>query len=254
MKKLVLIFALVATVVTAKAWTGVVDGASTLIARKYMTPQALAEFDRILALKETVDYKWVALGNMKAHLTSDLQSTTTCDKDVVVRIEKAVEILRNRAKHSTTEQYKALVALQNLIIALHTIPTIAIEGVEHSQQDFEFAWTAGREGHKTLEKRGRQMWSKLWNNEFCSWHQGWSSEYYAYDINLRFGKLKEQAMQGSVRDWAHEMGLRAKPMYDWAKPDMLLRYEPKLNLEDTHLEMVARASFRLAALLNEALK
>ena len=61
-------------------------------------------------------------------------------------------------------------------------------------------------------------------------------------------------MQGSVRDWAHEMGLRAKPMYDWAKPDMLLRYEPKLNLEDTHLEMVARASFRLAALLNEALK
>ena len=97
MKKLVLIFALVASVATTKAWTGVVDGASTLIARKYMTSQALAEFDRISSLKETVDYKWVALGNTKAHLTSDLQSTTTCDKDVVVRIEKAVEILRQLA-------------------------------------------------------------------------------------------------------------------------------------------------------------
>lgn len=254
MKKLVLIFALVASIATAKAWTSVVDGASTLIARKYMTSQALAEFDRISSLKETVDYKWVALGNTKAHLTSDLQSTTTCDKDVVVRIEKAVEILRNRANHSATEQYKALVSLQNLIIALHTIPTIAIEGIEQSQQDFEFAWTAGQEGHKTLEKRGRQKWSALWNTEFCTWHRGWSSEYYAYDINLRYGKLKEQAMQGSVRDWAHEMGCCAKPMYEWAKPDMLLRYEPKLNLEELHLEMVARAGFRLAAVVNEVLK
>jgi hypothetical protein len=61
-------------------------------------------------------------------------------------------------------------------------------------------------------------------------------------------------MQGSVRDWAHEMGLRAKPMYEWAKPGMLLRNEPRLNLEDIHLEMVARSAFRLAALLNDTFK
>ena len=61
-------------------------------------------------------------------------------------------------------------------------------------------------------------------------------------------------MQGSVRDWAHEMGLCAKPIYEWVKPGMLMRYEPRLNLEDVHLEMVARSAYRLAALLNDVLK
>ena len=254
MKRIFLAVAFVATIWTAQAWSGVVNGASMVIARKYMTPEAIAELDRIEAVKETSDYKWVADKNARVALNSELQSVTTCEKDIVVRIEGVVEVLRNRKNHSIGEQYKALVDLQNLMICLHTIPHIGIEGIESSLQDFEFTWTAGREGHKTLEKRGRQMWSKLWNNEFCNWHQGWSSEYYAYDINLRYGKLKEQAMQGSVRDWAHEMGLRAKPMYDWAKPEMVLRNEPRLLLEDLHLELVARTGFRLAALLNEVLK
>jgi hypothetical protein len=43
-------------------------------------------------------------------------------------------------------------------------------------------------------------------------------------------------------------------MYEWAKPGMLLRNEPRLNLEDIHLEMVARSAFRLAALLNDTFK
>ena len=94
----------------------------------------------------------------------------------------------------------------------------------------------------------------MWNSSFCGWHQGWSSNYYAYDLDLRFGRIREQAMQGSVRDWAHEVGTRAKPLYEWVEPGMLMRNEPRLNLEEIHLEMVARAGYRLAAIMNSVVK
>ena len=254
MKRIVLVIAFVATIFSAQAWTKVVCDASYLIAEKYMTEAAKAECNRILALKESVDYKWVADKAAKVSLEASLLSTTADEKDIVVRIEKAAEVLRNRANHSDEEQYKALLTLRNLLPELHTISRIAIEGVEHSQSDFEFTWTAGKEGSKKHEKRGQMTWSKMWVSNFCFWHQGWSSEYYAYDINLRFNKIANQAMAGSVRDWAREMGLRAKPLYDWVAPGMVMNYEPRLNLEDVHLEMVACSAYRLAALLNDVLK
>ena len=254
MKRIFLAIAFVAMFFSAKAWTSLVDNASYIIARKYMSKQALAEYNRLTALRQTVDYKWVADNAARATLDTELRSTTTDEKDIVVRLEKAVEVLRNSANHTPSEQYKALVTVKKLIVALHTVSHIAIDDVEQSKADFSFTWTAGKEGSKKHEKRGTLTWHKLWSSNFCFWHQGWSSEYYAYDINLRFGKLREQAMQGSVRDWAHDVGLRAKPLYDWVSPGMLMRNEPRLNLEDLHLEMVARAGYRLAALLNENLK
>ena len=254
MRKMIFAIAFVATVFTAQAWTKLVDDASYLIAEKYMTEAAKAECDRILAMKEYVDYKWVADKSAKVSLDAELRSTTTDEKDIVVRIEQAVEVLRNRAKYNDAEQYKALLNLKKLNIALHTISHIAIEGIEHSQSDFEFTCLSGKEGSKKYEKRSSLTWHKMWVSSYCFWHQGWSSEYYAYDINLRFGNLREQAMRGSVRDWASEMGYRAKPIYESVHPGMLMRLEPRLNLEDVHLEMVARSAYRLAAILNEVLK
>lgn len=254
MKRIFLAIAFVALFFSAKAWTGLVDNASYIIARKYMNEQALAEFNRISALKNSVDYKWVADSAARAMLDTELRSTTTDEKDIVVRLERAVEVLRNRANHTPGEQYKALVAVQKLIVDLHTVSCIAIDGIEQSKADFSFTWTAGKEGSKKHEKRGPLTWHKLWSSNFCFWHQGWSSNYYAYDLDLRFGRIREQAMQGSVRDWAHEVGTRAKPLYEWVEPGMLMRNEPRLNLEELHLEMVARAGYRLAAIMNSVVK
>ena len=254
MKRMIFAIAFVATVFTAQAWTKLVDDASYLIAEKYMTESAKTEYNRIIGMKEYVDYKWVDDKSAKVSLDANLCSVTTDEKDIVVRIEKALEVLRNRAKYNDAEQYKALLNLQKLNIALHTISYIAIEGIEHSQSDFEFTCLSGKEGSKKYEKRSKLTWHKMWVNSYCFWHQGWSSEYYAYDINLRFGKLREQAMRGSVRDWASEMGHRAKPIYDSVHPGMIMRLEPRLNLEDVHLEMVARSAYRLATLLNDTFK
>ncbi len=254
MKRLFLIVASIACIFTAQAWTKVVNGASHLIARKYMTEQALAEYDRIEALKQSVDYKWIPVKNSKAMLNAELQSVTTDEGDIVVRIEKALDVLRNRKNHTAAEQYAALVTVQNLLPNLHNVARIGIEGVDNSLQDFKFTWTAGKEGSKKYEKRGEMTWSRFWTNNFCFWHQGWDSDYYAYDINLRFGKLHEQAMKGNLRDWAHEMGVTAKPLYEAWSPGCTMNNENRLVLEDLHLKHVAYAGFRMAALLNEVLK
>lgn len=219
-----------------------------------MSEQALAEYNRIWALNGKVEYKFLLEKEARAHLNADLQSVTTDEQDIAVRLEKAVDVLRNRANYSDSEQYIALLTIKRLVVELHTISRIAIEGVEQSQHDFQFTWTAGKEGSKKHEKRGKMGWQQLWGNNFCYWHQAWSSEYYAYDIDLRFGKLREEAMKGDVRAWANQMGVVAKPMYEWAKPDMMLRHEPRLNLEDIHLEMVGRAGYRLAAIMNSIVK
>ena len=167
MKRIFLAIAFVATIFTAQAWTSVVDNASYIIARKYMTKQALAEYNRLLALRQTVDYKWVADDAARATLDAELRSTTTCEGDIVVRLEKAVEVLCNRANHTPGEQYKALVVVQKLIVDLHTISHIAIDGIEQSKADFSFTWTAGKEGSKKHEKRGSLTWHKLWSSNFC---------------------------------------------------------------------------------------
>ena len=252
MKRLFLIVASIACVFTAQAWTKVVNGASHLIARKYMTQQAIAEYDRIASLK--VEYKWTPIKNDKVALDANLQAIAADEKDILVRIEKALDVLRNRKNHSELEQYGALVTLQNLVPNLHNIARIGIEGIDHSQQDFEFTWTAGKEGSKKHEKRGKLTWSRFWTNNFCFWHQGWDSEYYAYDIDLRFGKQREKMQQGDIRSWAHEMGVMAKPLYEKWLPGCTMNNENLLIYEDIHLSNVARAGYRLAVLLNEILK
>lgn len=252
MKRLFLIVALIASVFTAQAWTKVVNGASHLIARKYMTQQAIAEYDRIASLK--VEYKWTPIKNDKVALDANLQAVAADEKDIVVRIEKALDVLRNRKNYSELEQYGALVTLQNLVPNFHNVARISIEGIDHSQQDFEFTWTAGKEGSKKYEKRGTLTWSRFWTNNFCFWHQGWDSEYYAYDIDLRFGKQREHMQQGDLRTWAHEMGEMAKPLYEKWQPGCTMNNEHRLIYEDIHLSNVARAGYRLAVLLNDVLK
>lgn len=252
MKRLFLIIASIACVFTAQAWTKIVNGASHLIARKYMTEQAVAEYDRIASLK--VEYKWTPIKNDKVALDANLQAVAADEKDILVRIENALEVLRNRKNHSELEQYGALVTLQNLVPNFHNVARISIEGIDHSQQDFEFTWTAGKEGSKKYEKRGTLTWSRFWTNNFCFWHQGWDSEYYAYDIDLRFGKQREQMQQGDLRTWAHEMGEMAKPLYEKWQPGCTMNNEHRLIYEDIHLSNVARAGYRLAVLLNDVLK
>ena len=61
-------------------------------------------------------------------------------------------------------------------------------------------------------------------------------------------------MAGTLRDWATDMGKLVKPLYDWAGPECELSRQAHAEYEELHLACIARASLRIAALMNEATK
>ena len=254
MKRFFLIISLVASIATAHAWNGPLNNAVRLLARKHMTPIAIAEYNNIAALHGSINHKWAKSKTARVALDADLRSTTTDENDIAVRIEQAAELLRKRSEHSDAEVYAALQTIVMLMPELHNISLVTIEGVENSFNDFKFYWVAGKIGSKGFEKRGATSWSKFWTGHYYGFHSGWTADYYAYDLDIHFKAKREAWMKGSVRDWAEAMGKRARPMYEWAKPDYVMDGTQRLNLEEEHLTSLAQAGFRLAALLNDIFK
>lgn len=254
MKRLFLIICLVASIATAHAWNNTLNEAVLLLARKHMSPTAIAEYNNIAALHGSINHGWAKNKTARVALDADLRSTTTSETDIAVRIEQAAELLRKRAEHSDAEVYTALQTIVMLMPDLHNISLVTIEGVEHSHNDFKIFWVSGKVGSKRFEKRGTILWSKLWNNLYYEFHSGWTADYYAYDLNLHFKDEREAWMKGTVREWAKMMGERALPMYEWAKPDYVMSGTQRLDLEEEHLTSLAQAGFRLAALLNNVFK
>ena len=61
-------------------------------------------------------------------------------------------------------------------------------------------------------------------------------------------------MAGSIRDWATDMGKHVKPLYGWAGPDCYLSRQAHAEEEERFYAGVARAAYRIAALMNANLK
>ena len=59
-------------------------------------------------------------------------------------------------------------------------------------------------------------------------------------------------MAGTVRDWATDMGKLVKPLYESAAPDFALSRQAHAEHEELFLAGVARAAYRIAALMNRA--
>ena len=253
MKRIVLVIAFVATIFSAQAWTKVVCDASYLIAEKYMTEAAKAECNRILALKESVDYKWVADKAAKVSLDASLLSTTADEKDIVVRIEKAAEVLRNRANHSEKEQVEAIRALYRCMISLHSFAAIRIEGNELTK-GFMVQLSNGDAAEGAAAKLRKYKWQTLWHRGILIRHYGFTADMYAEELAICHGKDKEAYSVGSIRDWAADTGAEISKQLVGAEPDMVIDKLKLFELETVNDRMMAKAGYRLAALLNEVLK
>ena len=254
MKRFFLTICLVASLATAHAWNGTLNEAVRLLARKHMTPIAITEYNNIVAMHGSISHRWGLNKNAKVALAADLRSTTDDENDIAVRIEQAAALLRNRSEHSDADVYRALQTVVMLMPELHNFSRVTIDGVEHSHNDFKIFWISGKAGSKRFEKRGTITWHKLWNDLYYGFHSGWTADYYAYDLDIHFKAERKAWMKGTVREWAEAMGKRARPMYEWAKPDYVMNGTQRLNLEEEHLTSLAQAGFRLAALLNDIFK
>ena len=263
MKKIFLAIALVMGVYSAQAWNWIYDQATLLWAFENLTPQAQAEFKRYLGedvhrqiqtfeaarkkgqLRETADWRTISLD-------MDLKPVIADDKNAIVQIEKAMEVVKNRATKSNEEVAFALHTIIELTIEMHNVGNVHLEEFPYSKDDFEFRQSMGGYGKK--EKFRNRKWKHFWSYGFSIFHSAWSSGMHIRDLKVCQGRYKEQYQAGSLRDWATDMGKLVKPLYEWAEPGCYLSRQAHAENEELFLAGVARASFRMAVLLNEALK
>ena len=197
------------------------------------------------ATKHTVSWHYISVN-------ADLKSTTNSEKDGVVQIERCAEILRNRTEHSDSTVVAALKTMIHLVADMHNISHIKIANIPNSKHNFKFQISNGFKGKK--EKITQSSWRKYWESGLISRHASFSAELFAADLQTCYGTDKERFCKGDVRHWAADVASLAAPLYKWAKPDMIMSREQDNRLEPMNDKTMARAGYRLAALLNDIFK
>ena len=263
MKKLFVTLALAMGVYTAQAWNYVYDQAALLLAFENMTPEAQSLMKKHLGepfrqqiqtfeqarkkgeLLETAEWRTITLD-------MDLKPVVADDKNAIAQLENAVEVVKNRTSKSDAEVTFAIRKIVELTIEMHNVGNVHLEEFPYSKEDFEFQQSMG--GYGAKEKFRPHKWKHFWSYGFSVFHSSWSAEMHVRDLKVCHGRYKEQYMAGTVRDWATDMGKLVKPLYDWAGPQCSLSRQAHAEEEERFYAGVARAAYRIAALMNNSTK
>ena len=263
MKKLFVTLALAMGVYTAQAWNYVYDQAALLLAFENMTPEAQSLMKKHLGepfrqqiqtfeqarkkgeLLESADWRTITLD-------MDLKPVVADDKNAIAQLENAVEVVKNRTSKSDAEVTFAIRKIVELTIEMHNVGNVHLEEFPYSKEDFEFQQSMG--GYGAKEKFRPRKWKHFWSYGFSVFHSSWSAEMHVRDLKVCHGRYKEQYMAGTVRDWATDMGKLVKPLYDWAGPQCSLSRQAHAEEEERFYAGVARAAYRIAALMNNSTK
>lgn len=263
MKKIFIAFALLMGVSSAQAWNWVYDQAALLLAFENMTPAAQAEMKRYLGENIRQQVQTFEQARKKGEMTEsadwrtisldmNLKPVVADDKNAIAQLENAVEVVKNRASKSNDEVELAIRKIIELTIEMHNVGNVHLEEFAYSKEDFEFQQSMG--GYGKREKFRARKWKHFWSYGFSVFHSAWPAEMHVRDLKVCHGRYKEQYMAGSIRDWATDMGQLVKPLYDWAVPHCQLSRQAHAEEEERFYAGVARAAFRIAALMNEATK
>lgn len=266
MRKIVLLtIALLGVALSAGAWSRSVDKGVLLFASQQLTPAAREAVTGYIGKDFTKIEGSIARlrksgslpqseGWHTLHLDRNLQPAAKDDNDAYVQIEKAVEVIRNHKQHKRDEVKLALCKVTNLMVDMHNIANVALEEYPLSGTNFEVMITKGT-ARGSKAKIIAYTWQELWAVRFTSFHAAYSPEMWAEELEVMFGAKKAEMSAGSLRDWAVDMGNFSKPIYERLKQDNNHCYHATICSYDIpRVECFAKAAYRLAALLNEALK
>lgn len=262
MKKIFLVvaFALVASV--ASAWSLTQDEGVVVLASKYLTPKAKAVFDNYLGESYLDDVQYLTNLEKKKkathsqeihylHLDGNFQPLKVEGDDALVAIEKAIAVVRARDSHSKMDVTNALRTIINLMCDIHNFSFVRIDGIAHSQQEFTFKCYGGDVGKRKVANK--VWWSRFWNS-YGGWHPGFSGNFWAEDLELCHGKQREEFAAGELNSWVAQIGAEAAKLYERIVPEYEMTRRERNELEYLNYGMIARASYRLAALMNDIVK
>ena len=228
------------------------------LAEMHLTDKAKAEVKTILKSDMTKHAMWLYSLRTKpewtniqqwqvATLNAEGKSVTTYENDAVVVLEKAVEVLRNRRNESDSLVLASLRTVIQVVGDIHTLSNIRIEGNE-ATKGFNYIVKAAKK--KTIET----TWHALWHN-YTNRHDVFSPQYYAADVELFLGAKKAEYEKGTPRFWAENVGEDIVCCLEVIYPGVeLITVEIHNRYEDIHNKCMAKAGYRLAALLNGIFK
>lgn len=265
MKKIILAVAFIAATLSAKAWIIHCDRGVLLLASQNYTPETLRLVKQYVGEDVTKSAYYLASlrkdgryseteGWHKLHLNADLKPAAANDSDAYVQIEKALEIIRNRKDHNTKTVRFAINTLVNLVIDMHNISNVAIEGIPLSGTDFKFNSSKGTANGRPA-KIFPYSWKDLWTSRYPYQHSGYTPAMWATDLAIMFGDKKEQYSAGTLVDWLTDIGQYTKQVHGVleANGGSFLHATIQAH-EELHMSCMGRAAYRIAALLNENLK
>lgn len=260
MKKIFLMLAFALMVSVANAWNRQADEGVVILAKMHLSVDAMNLLNEHLGESYANDVEYLYALEKKntakhskeihyLHLDSNLKPTKVAGEDALAGIESALDIVRNRTSYSKGEVVKALRTIVNLICDMHNFGRVRIEGIAHSQQEFKFDCFAGDIGKR--KNASPISWSRFWN-AYAGWHTGFSGDLWAEDMELCLGARREELSAGGLNEWATQIGEKATELYGRINPEYVMTRRERNELEELNYEMMARAGYRLAVLLNEA--
>ena len=264
MKKIIVVmFALVMVANTALAFNEYGHKSAMILTNKYLTESAKSEIKTIL--KETTMFKeavWLNTLRKKEataytkdwhffRLDANGKSTTMDENDGVVVLEKAINVLRDRKNQSDSLVNASLRTVIHLVVDMHCLSHIHIDDI-HETKGFMFLHWNELEGK--ARKEWKSQWYSHWNNGYFGRYRVFPLTYHADDIDIHCNAKKAEYEKGTPRFWAENVGedvvyaLKDFPMGQIVPTNIIQRYE------EVHVKCMAKAGYRLAALLNDIFK
>ena len=271
MKKIFLFVAFVLSVSVAGAWSKSVDEAVVIVANEHLTPAAKKFVKKYLGktFEDDVQYlyeierngaKLMSKKERKAageihlvHLDSNCQPKNIKGKDALKATEAALAIIGNHKAYSKAEVTNALRTVVNLMCDMHDLSKARIDGIPHSMQNFTYRMPLREYGKGKDELSKPLKWSNTWKG-FDGGFKHFTAAYWAMDLRVYIGDKYESYAKGTLREWVVDNGKLSAHYYGIFKPNSVVSYWDCKWATPVAYDMVAKASCRLAALLNEAIK
>lgn len=267
MKRILLAVILLAATFSVKAWHYSYDKAVLLVVAQNLNPETLnlvkeyvgedvTRASGHLAWHRKHDRYLHTAGWHTLHLDKNLQPVAMGEDDAYVQIERALEIIRSRQEHKVAEVKFAVHTVMNLICDMHNIGNVVIDGVPLSGTDFKVDTSSGTAGGRAATIKP-YSWKMLWSYRYITYHGSscYTPEMWAKDIVLMFRDKKAEFSNGTLKEWANDIGCYTKGVYDVleANNGQFLHATIQAH-EELHMSCLARAAYRIAALLNANLK
>lgn len=238
--------------IEASAWTAEQNKAILMLAEENLSGKAKRKVVEILGT-ELPAIKFENKGKSKTRLNEEGKSVTTDEKDAIVRLEKAIATLSNRAA-SAEERKAALRTAVETSVDIHCVANILID--KHREADFMYGRDNGRPKHSRWFKVEDRGWENMWHKHFHKALGAFSAEMYIYDWHIATKGMAKNYKRQEVapRAWAEKTGEIALKALKIFQPKAIVNRIEIVRLEETSNQCMYDAAFHLALLLNKTLK